>query len=158
MQSTLPIVGGGIAGLTAAITAAETGWTVNLHERSNRLGGQGWTVDGPFKANWGPHVIYADGPWWQRLRENRLTDGASRVPFTGTIKFRMNGSLRRIPPLAMITLCNAKKVCVRTKHSTKPSPGSKPSSIWPPRNGVTRCNGDAEPNSFTHPAPSTFPA
>ena len=102
MHSTLTIVGGGIAGLTAAITAAETGWTVNLHERSDRLGGQGWTADGPFKANWGPHVIYADGTWWHWLKERHLTDGATRIPFTGTIKFRLNGSLRRVPPLTMI--------------------------------------------------------
>ena len=38
------VVGGGIAGLVAAITAAEGGAPVVLHEASGRLGGQvvGW--------------------------------------------------------------------------------------------------------------------
>jgi phytoene dehydrogenase-like protein len=102
MTSTLTIVGGGIAGLTAAITAAEAGWQVELHERGERLGGRAWTSDAPFKANWGPHVIYADGPWWRWLSDRKLTQGASRLPVTGTIKFRIDGTMRRLPPLAML--------------------------------------------------------
>lgn len=39
------VVGGGVAGLYAAITAAERGHTVTLAEKSNRLGGHLWFTD-----------------------------------------------------------------------------------------------------------------
>ena len=57
----ITIVGGGIAGLTAAITAAEGGAPVRLLEAHDSLGGRARSMAGPYKANFGPHVIYKDG-------------------------------------------------------------------------------------------------
>ena len=63
------IVGGGLAGLTAAIACAEGGGQVRLLEAHEELGGRARSKSGPYKANLGPHVIYKDGPFWAWLAE-----------------------------------------------------------------------------------------
>ena len=73
MSTQINIIGGGIGGLTAAITAAERGLPVTLYEAKRELGGRAWTTNEPVRANWGPHVIYGDGSWWAWLCERRLT-------------------------------------------------------------------------------------
>uniref|UniRef100_UPI00117C70E6 FAD-dependent oxidoreductase n=1 Tax=Streptomyces sp. rh34 TaxID=2034272 RepID=UPI00117C70E6 len=55
------VIGGGLAGLaglTAAITAAESGARVTLHEGHRTLGGRARTADGPYRTNEGPHALY----------------------------------------------------------------------------------------------------
>ena len=54
-------VGGGIAGLVAAITAAEGGAPVILHEASVRLGGRALGRTTWAGVNLGPHVVLTDG-------------------------------------------------------------------------------------------------
>jgi phytoene dehydrogenase-like protein len=66
------IVGGGIAGLTAAITAAEDGCRVRLLEERSELGGRARTAPAPYRANLGPHALYADGPFWRWLEDREL--------------------------------------------------------------------------------------
>lgn len=44
----ITVIGGGFAGLTAAITAAETGAEVTVHEAHHTLGGRARTADGPY--------------------------------------------------------------------------------------------------------------
>ena len=61
------VVGGGLSGLVAAIECAEAGQRVRLFEASRELGGRARTLDGPFRANLGAHVIYADGCSWAWL-------------------------------------------------------------------------------------------
>lgn len=56
------IVGGGIAGLTAAAFAARTGARVTLLEGAPDLGGRGRTrEEGGFAFNHGPHALYNKG-------------------------------------------------------------------------------------------------
>ena len=43
------VVGGGLAGLVAAISVAEQGGRVVLHEASRRLGGRGRSADGAYR-------------------------------------------------------------------------------------------------------------
>ena len=74
------IVGGGLAGLTAAITVAEGGAKVCLLEASEHLGGRARSMEGPYKANLGPHVIYKDGDFWTWLSERELLPSFSRPP------------------------------------------------------------------------------
>jgi phytoene dehydrogenase-like protein len=64
------VVGGGIAGLTAATFAARAGRRVVLVERSPELGGRGTSreQDG-FTFNLGPHAVYRSGPGQAVLRE-----------------------------------------------------------------------------------------
>jgi hypothetical protein len=98
-MGTITIVGGGLAGLTAAIACAEGGAPVRLLEAHEALGGRARSSDGPYKANLGPHVIYKDGDFWDWLQERDLLPPFARSPLSG-IRFRWQGTARRIPPLA----------------------------------------------------------
>jgi phytoene dehydrogenase-like protein len=100
-MSRITIVGGGIAGLSAAITAAEGGASVRLLEAHDSLGGRARSMPGPYKANFGPHVIYKDGPFWSWLAERELLPHYSGPPLAG-IRFRRQGEIRRTPPLGTV--------------------------------------------------------
>lgn len=100
-MSEIKIIGGGLAGMTAAITAAEAGATVRLFEAHEELGGRARSTGGPYKANLGPHVIYKDGPLWAWLVERDLLPPFAGPPLTG-IRFRWQGDIRRTPPLGTI--------------------------------------------------------
>ncbi len=97
----IKVVGGGLAGLTAAITVAEGGAPVRLLEAHEALGGRARSMAGPYKANFGPHVIYKDGPLWAWLAERELLPRYSGPPLAG-IRFRWQGEVRRTPPLGTI--------------------------------------------------------
>jgi phytoene dehydrogenase-like protein len=96
----ITIVGGGLGGLVAAITCAENGARVRLHEAHRMVGGRARTTGGPFHANLGPHVVYDDGPLWAWLVDRGLA-GDRRAPLRG-LRFRYRGELRRTPPAALI--------------------------------------------------------
>lgn len=100
-MSGVTVVGGGLAGLTAAITVAEGGGPVRLLEAHNELGGRARSMDGPYRANFGPHVIYKDGPLWDWLAERELLPSYSGPPLSG-LRFRWQGEIRRTPPLGTI--------------------------------------------------------
>ena len=96
------VVGGGLAGLVAAIAAAEAGWSVTLHEARSELGGRARTTAGAHKANWGPHAVYNDGALWRFLDERGLARPANIPPLTKPLLFRMDDRLRRVPPLGLM--------------------------------------------------------
>src|SRR5207253_4255235 len=98
MRTHLTIVGGGLAGLVAAITAREAGLDVTVHEMRKELGGRARTTDGAHRANWGPHVVYSDGPLWAWLDERGLARPARRVPALPRPAFRVDGRTRLLPP------------------------------------------------------------
>jgi phytoene dehydrogenase-like protein len=100
-MSRITIVGGGLAGLTAAIECAEGGAEVRLFEAHDVLGGRARSMAGPYKANLGPHVIYKDGPLWHWLAERALLPAHKNAPLAG-IRFRWQGDVRRTPPLGTI--------------------------------------------------------
>lgn len=97
----ITIVGGGIAGLTAAIACAEAEAEVRLLEAHSEVGGRARSADGPYKANLGPHVIYKDGPFCGWLRERDLMPPIRGVPLA-PVRFRREGSIRRTPPIGMV--------------------------------------------------------
>ena len=97
----ITVVGGGLAGLVAAIECAEAGQRVRLIEASRELGGRARTLDGPFRANLGAHVIYADGCSWAWLRSRKLLPPARRGPLQG-LRFYYGGQARRRPPAAFL--------------------------------------------------------
>jgi putative NAD(P)-binding protein len=100
-RSPITVVGGGLAGMTAAIACAEEGAEVRLLEAHEELGGRARSMGGAYKANLGPHVIYKDGPFWAWLRERDLLPSYAGPPLSG-IRFRWRGEVRRIPPLGTI--------------------------------------------------------
>jgi phytoene dehydrogenase-like protein len=97
----ITIVGGGIAGLVAAIAAAEAGTPVRLVEAHAQLGGRARSTEGPYKANLGPHVLYKDGPLWGWLKDKGLLPRHTNTPLGG-IRVRYDGEIRRTPPLGSI--------------------------------------------------------
>ncbi|MDQ2631264.1 MAG: NAD(P)-binding protein [Actinomycetota bacterium] len=97
-MSPITVVGGGLGGLTAAISCAEAGHEVRLLEAHDQLGGRARSMDGPYRANFGPHVIYKDGDLWHWLRERNLLPPYAGLPMAG-VRFRYEGKARRMPPL-----------------------------------------------------------
>jgi phytoene dehydrogenase-like protein len=100
-MSQITVVGGGLAGMTAAIACAEGGAQVRLLEAHEALGGRARSAEGPYKANLGPHALYSDGPLWQWLAERKLLPAHVRPPLGGA-RFRFQGAVQRTPPLGAI--------------------------------------------------------
>ncbi|MFI8522181.1 NAD(P)-binding protein [Streptomyces sp. NPDC085481] len=100
----ITIIGGGFAGLTAAITAAEAGAKVTLHESHHTLGGRARTAEGPYRTNDGPHAIYSGGPHWTWLKQRGLLGALAPLPAleAAKIRFHHRGALRRVPPLGFL--------------------------------------------------------
>jgi hypothetical protein len=86
------IVGAGIAGLTAAIEAAERGWRVVVAEAHSQPGGRARSLADPFRADAGPHAIYVDGTWWAWLERRSLTPPVVEAPRYSSI-VRARGQL-----------------------------------------------------------------
>jgi len=99
-METITIVGAGVAGLTAAITCAEAGAPVVLYDAHATAGGRGRSLDGSYRANLGPHVLYT-GPQYRWLDERGLVPPNVGPPFTG-IRLRWQGELHRTPPLGTV--------------------------------------------------------
>jgi phytoene dehydrogenase-like protein len=97
----ITIVGGGLAGLVAAIACAEEGANVRLVEAHTALGGRARSTDGPYKANLGPHAMYKDGAFWRWMRERDILPAHSNARLTG-VRLRLGGTLRRTPPLGVL--------------------------------------------------------
>ncbi len=100
-MSEITVIGGGVAGLTAAITCAERGATVRLFESHETVGGRARSTDGPYKANLGPHAIYKGGVLWNWLSERDLMPPLARPRLTG-FRFHYEGAIHRTPPLTLI--------------------------------------------------------
>jgi hypothetical protein len=102
-MTTITIVGGGLGGLVAAIECAEGGaHEVRLLEAHAMLGGRARSTDGQFHANFGPHVIYADGALWGWLEDHDLRPPTSKAPIAPKALLRRNGRTRRRPPVALV--------------------------------------------------------
>lgn len=100
-MSQITVVGGGLAGLTAAIACAEGGAEVQLLEVHEQLGGRARSANGPYKANLGPHALYSDGAMWGWLSERGLLPNHVLPPLAGA-RFRYQGKVQRTPPLGTI--------------------------------------------------------
>lgn len=106
----LTVIGGGLAGLTAAITAAEAGARVTLHEAHHTLGGRARTAEGPHLTHEGPHALYNGGPHWTWLQQRDLLGPLAPIPpLEGArLRFHHHGALRRTPPAGLLRLLRHK--------------------------------------------------
>ncbi|MFD8973152.1 NAD(P)-binding protein [Streptomyces sp. NPDC059593] len=100
----LTIIGGGFAGLTAAITAAEAGARVTVYEAHRTPGGRARTAEGPYRTNEGPHALYKGGPHWTWLKQRGLLGPLAPLPPAEALRLRFHrdGALRRTPPLGLL--------------------------------------------------------
>jgi NAD(P)-binding Rossmann-like domain len=97
----ITVIGGGVAGLTAAITCAEGGADVRLLEAHETLGGRARSTEGAYKANLGPHAVYSGGVLWEWLTTRGLMPALARPLLTG-VRFHYEGGVHRAPPLSLI--------------------------------------------------------
>ncbi|WP_406217395.1 FAD-dependent oxidoreductase [Streptomyces canus] len=102
----ITVIGGGLAGLTAAISAAEAGAKVTVFEAHHTLGGRARTAEGPYRTNDGPHALYSGGPHWSWLQQRDLIGPLAPLPplEAARLRLRHKGALRRTPPFAMLKL------------------------------------------------------
>jgi phytoene dehydrogenase-like protein len=100
-MSRVTVVGGGLAGLVAAVECAERGLRVEVLEAKSRLGGRAWTTEGSWKANYGAHAVYTGGGLWDWLAVRGLHTGFGRGKSSG-IRFRWRGVSRRTPPATVV--------------------------------------------------------
>ncbi|WP_030243157.1 MULTISPECIES: FAD-dependent oxidoreductase [unclassified Streptomyces] len=102
----ITVIGGGFAGLTAAITAAEAGAEVTVHEAHHTLGGRARTTEGRYRTNEGPHALYNGGPHWTWLKQRDLIGPLAPIPplEAARLRLRHHGVLRRTPPFPMLKL------------------------------------------------------
>ncbi|MFF4778083.1 NAD(P)-binding protein [Microtetraspora fusca] len=115
MSKEITVVGGGLAGLVAAIASAEAGASVTLHEAHATLGGRGRATPAPYIAHEGAHVFYADGPHWDWLAERELIGRLGRPsPREMRAGFVWNGRLRRRPPAGFL------RMMMLGRHRTAP--------------------------------------
>jgi phytoene dehydrogenase-like protein len=96
-RADLVVVGGGLAGLTAAAFASRAGLDVVLLERSSEAGGRAAThVAGDFLFNVGPHALYARGPAARAFADLGVGFGGRRPSASGGLALH-GGSLHALP-------------------------------------------------------------
>lgn len=96
MKQDFIVVGGGLAGLSAAIALAEKKHRVCLYERSSTLGGRAITqCNKGFAMNFGPHALYIDGTADRTFRQWRIRFSGNRPNFNNLAYIICNG--QRVP-------------------------------------------------------------
>lgn len=92
------VVGAGLAGLTAAATAAEAGARVTVLEAREHAGGRARTteVDG-FRFNQGAHALYRGGPAWATLSGFGITPRGNSPLASCAVGLRADGALVALP-------------------------------------------------------------
>jgi phytoene dehydrogenase-like protein len=97
------VVGGGLAGLTAAALLGRAGRRVVLYEKARALGGRAQTqAHGEFRFNIGPHALYCGGEARRTLAELGLTfSGGTPRPSGG---FAVSGGRKHALPGGFVSL------------------------------------------------------
>ena len=91
------VVGGGLAGLTAAAVAARSGKRVILLERAHTVGGRGAThVREGVHFNLGAHALYLGGEGFRILRDLQVPISGHLPPLGKPLVF-LNGQLSALP-------------------------------------------------------------
>lgn len=122
-KNEITVIGGGLAGLVAAIACAEAGAAVTLHEAHASLGGRGRATPAPYVAHEGAHVFYADGPHWNWLKERGLIGRLGLPPARAGLRagVRSGGRLRRSVPAGFVRMIT---------HRNRPAPVDRDFMSW----------------------------
>ena len=102
---TVAIVGGGIAGLTAAAILAKQGQSVAVFEQAGHLGGRAETqTTAGFHFNLGPHALYRGGWAVRILSELGIAIEEGKVGTAGSFAYR-NNTILPLPtgPASLLT-------------------------------------------------------
>jgi phytoene dehydrogenase-like protein len=100
-RAPVTVIGGGLAGLVAAISCAEAGLPVCLFEARHELGGRARSTDGNWNANFGPHGLCSARQNWTWLKERGLLPKTAWISPTES-RFHYDGRLRRTPPSSLL--------------------------------------------------------
>ncbi len=96
-QVDVVVVGAGLAGLCAAVTAAQKGLSVVVLERSKTPGGYARsTLQGGAVVNWGPRALYKDG-WGHRTLQSLGVEVAGARPGGDGLHAMLEGKLVPLP-------------------------------------------------------------
>lgn len=98
----ISVVGGGIAGLVAAITVAESGAPVHLYEARAQLGGRARSGAGEWAANMGPHALCSARTNWTWLEERGILPETAWIGPNAS-RFYYKGGIHRMPPPPALT-------------------------------------------------------
>jgi hypothetical protein len=86
------VVGGGLAGLTAANALVDAGHRVTLFEQSERLGGRAITTEQRgFQMNLGPHALYRGGVAMKTLLDWKIPFSGKTPDLRGGGAYMVNG-------------------------------------------------------------------
>ena len=100
------VIGAGLAGLTAAATAARAGKAVVVVEADAAGGRAGTDEQGGYRFNQGPHALVRGGEAWRVLRDLGVNHPGHRPPLRGARVVR-DGQLVR-PPVGRLGSLAAK--------------------------------------------------
>ncbi len=119
MTEHISVIGGGLAGLTAAIACAESGSTVTLYEAHRTLGGRARSTTAPYVANDGPHVFYSDGEPFQWLDRRGLARPFTRLTLRALARsrFRHGDRLRPVPPASLLRMLTRRRLSAPVDQS-----------------------------------------
>ena len=97
------VVGGGLAGLTAAALLARDGRRVTLYEKARSVGGRAVTqAHGEFHFNLGPHALYRGGAGIRVLRELGIAFGGGVPKASGG--YAVAGGVKHTLPGGFVSL------------------------------------------------------
>jgi phytoene dehydrogenase-like protein len=103
VTKTVAIIGGGLAGLTAATHLARAGVPVTVFEKARQVGGRALTEKrGGFYFNLGPHALYARGAAARTFRALGLQISGRRPPITGG--FALEGGAKHTLPAGFVSM------------------------------------------------------
>ena len=129
----ITIVGGGLAGLTAAIACAEGGAKVRLLEAHEQFGGRARSTDGPFKANLGPHALYQEarcGDGWRNASCSPRTSGR-RLGSAPRISLERRGPAHAPARRDPLGAAPARSRGSQSSSTSAPGPRATPTSARP---------------------------